>query len=394
MSPERNCRKSFLADDKAIESLYNDAYFNREDLEVKFIKEKGPGILISIVVALAATMLCKISIGSFSLEIVGAPVFSILIGMVITLIFPSLAANKYMAAGIKFTSKKILQWAVVILGFTLNLGTIVQVGGRSLPVIISTICVSLLVAFIMMKILKVDHKTACLIGVGSSICGGSAIAATAPVIDADDETVARSISVIFLFNVLAALIFPYFGQAIGLGSEGFAIFAGTAVNDTSSVTAAASTAETLYGVDGILSAAVTVKLTRTLAIIPITLILALVRTRRAKKRGGEKSSVSIKQIFPFFIIYFVLASVITTVIGLLPENAFTVFYNGSFVSAMKWLAKFFIAMAMCAIGLNTNIVDLVKKGGKPILIGFCCWVFITATSLLVQLLTGTFFTSI
>ena len=145
----------------------------------------------------------------------------------------------------------------------------------------------------MMKLMKVDPKTACLIGVGSSICGGSAIAATAPVIDADDEDVARSISVIFLFNVLAALIFPTLGHAIGLGTEGFAVFAGTAVNDTSSVTAAASTAEGIYGYSGILSAAVTVKLTRTLAIIPITLVLALYRTAKAKKSGGSKADFSI-----------------------------------------------------------------------------------------------------
>ena len=137
-----------------------------------------------------------------------------------------------------------------------------------------------------MKLLKIESKTAVLIGVGSSICGGSAIAATAPVIDADDEDVARSISVIFLFNILAALIFPALGHSIGLGTEGFAVFAGTAVNDTSSVTAAASTAENLYHTSGILSAAVTVKLTRTLAIIPITLALALYRTVKAKKNGN------------------------------------------------------------------------------------------------------------
>lgn len=177
---------------------------------------------------------------------------------------------------------------MVILGFSLNLSTIAQVGAKSLPVIVGTISISLIVAFIMMKLMKVDPKTACLIGVGSSICGGSAIAATAPVIDADDEDVARSISVIFLFNVLAALIFPTLGHAIGLGTEGFAVFAGTAVNDTSSVTAAASTAEGIYGYSGILSAAVTVKLTRTLAIIPITLVLALYRTAKAKKAAAVK----------------------------------------------------------------------------------------------------------
>lgn len=359
-----------------------------------FIKEKCPGMLLCILVAAIATILGGLKIGSFSLEVVGAPVFAIVIGMIITLIVPSLAGNKLFVGGIKFTSKKILQWAVIILGFSLNLGTIVAVGGKSLPVIVSTIATSLIVAFLMMKLLHMDPKVSCLIGVGSSICGGSAIAATAPVIDADDKEVAQSISVIFLFNVLAALIFPTLGHAIGLGSEGFAIFAGTAVNDTSSVTAAASTAESIYGVDGILSAAVTVKLTRTLAIIPITLVLALHRAKKAKKSGEEGSTYSFKRVFPMFILYFVGAAVITTIVGILPESVFTAFYMGYFVKAMKWLAKFFIAMAMCAIGLNTNLVELVKKGGKPILMGFTCWVAITLVSIGMQLLTGIFYTSI
>ena len=194
--------------------------------------------------------------------------------------------------------------------------------------------------------------------------------------------------------MLAALIFPTLGHAIGLGSEGFAIFAGTAVNDTSSVTACASTAEGIYGVEGILSSAVTVKLTRTLAIIPITLVLAIYRTRKAKKEGSEGGGYSLKKIFPFFIIYFIVAAVITTVVSSMPASEFQTFYLGTWVKAMKWLAKFFIAMAMCAIGLNTNIINLVKKGGKPIAMGLCCWIGITAVSLIVQLITGIFYTNI
>lgn len=363
---------------------------------MSFVKKNALGVLFCAVIAGVSTFLAAQSIGGFSLEIIGAPVFAILFGMIITLIFPKLAVADNMKGGITFTSKKILQYAVIILGFSLNLGTIASVGVKSLPVIISTILTSLLVAMLLMKVMKIDKRVACLVGVGSSICGGSAIAATAPVIDADDEEVAQSISVIFLFNVLAALIFPTLGYSVlKLGSEGFAMFAGTAVNDTSSVTAAASTADGLYGTSGaILASAVTVKLTRTLAIIPITLVLAFIRTKRAKKAGGEGAKVSLKSIFPFFIIYFLIASVITTVVGLMPAGAFADFYNTTFVGAAKWLAKFFIAMAMCAIGLNTNIVNLVKKGGKPILLGFCCWVSITAVSLLVQLLTGVYSTNL
>lgn len=353
------------------------------------IKKNAPGIAICIVVAFVSAFLAKLSIGSFSLEVIGAPVFAILFGMVITLIMPSLASKN--ESGIKFTSKKVLQWAVVLLGFSLNINKIAEVGSKSLPVIISTVATSLIAAFIMMKLLKIDSKVATLIGVGSSICGGSAIAATAPVINADDKEIAQSISVIFLFNVLAALIFPTLGYRIlGLGSEGFAVFAGTAVNDTSSVTAAASTADGLYGLNEvILPAATTVKLTRTLAIIPITLVLSFITARKSKK----EANFSIKKIFPFFILYFVAASIVTTVVGNLQEGGFKSFYMNDFVHYMKVLSKFFIAMAMCAIGLNTNIVQLVRKGGKPILMGFVCWVSITAVSLLVQYATGIYFTN-
>ena len=153
-----------------------------------------------------------------------------------------------------------------------------------------------------------------LVGVGSSICGGSAIAATAPVIEADDDEVAQAISVIFFFNMIAALLFPTLGGILGFSTtsgESFGIFAGTAVNDTSSVTATASTWDSLYHLgSATLDKAVTVKLTRTLAIIPITLALAFIRTRSQKAEGKK---VELKKIFPMFILYFVLASVITTI---------------------------------------------------------------------------------
>ena len=358
------------------------------------MKNKGLGILLCVLIAGIATVLSGLHIGSFSMEIIGAPVLSILMGMLITMVRPSLAESDALKTGIKFTSKKVLQWAVIILGFSLNLGAIAKMGEQSLPVIISTISTSLIVAFVMMRILKMDGKVSCLIGVGSSICGGSAIAATAPVIDANDEEVAQAISVIFLFNVIAALIFPSLGYALGFGTEGFAIFAGTAVNDTSSVTAVASTAEGLYGVEGILSSAVTVKLVRALAIIPITLVLALYRTYHSKKDETTGGEFSLKKIFPWFILFFIAAAIITTVVGIMPENGFTVFYTGTFVKAMKWLAKFFIAMAMSAIGLNTNLVNLVKKGGKPILMGFSCWAAITAVSIGMQYALGMFYTNL
>ena len=128
--------------------------------------------------------------------------------------------------------------------------------------------------------------------------------------------------------------------------------------------------------------------------MPHTLVLALYRTAQSKKKGGEGTSFSFKSVFPFFILYFIAAAVLTTIMGVIPESGLTALYIGSFIPAMKWLAKFFIAMAMCAIGLNTNLVNLIKKGGKPIIMGFCCWVCITAMSLFVQYVTGIFYTNL
>ena len=338
---------------------------------MKEMKKNVKGILLCFGIAVVCFFLGK------WFPIIGGPVFAIIIGMVITLF---LKDKTTLQDGITFTSKKILQWAVILLGFGLNLSVIASTGKQSLPIILTTIGVSLLISFILCKVMKVPGKISCLVGVGSSICGGSAIAATAPVIDADDEEVAQAISVIFFFNVLAAIIFPYLGTFLGFqGSESFGIFAGTAVNDTSSVTATASTWDSMHNLgSATLDKAVTVKLTRTLAIIPITLVLGFYRMRQEKKANVEGKKIEWKKVFPIFILYFILASVITTI----ATNVFHV--SNEVFTPLKELSKFFIIMAMAAIGLNTNIVTLVKKGGKPIFMGFCCWVGITVVSIVMQ----------
>lgn len=349
-------------------------YFGRIDFGIggnmNFIKKNGKGFLLCLAIAIPAWFLGK------QFPIIGGAVIAIIAGMIITLFIKDKTTFE---SGVKFVSKKILQWAVILLGFGLNLNVILSTGKQSLPIIICTIATSLIIAFILHKLMHIPSKIATLVGVGSSICGGSAIAATAPVIDADDEEVAQAISVIFFFNVLAAILFPTFGKLIGFDTTSgtsFGIFAGTAVNDTSSVTAAAATWDSMWNLgSATLDKAVTVKLTRTLAIIPITLVLALMRTRKEAGSQGEK--VDFKKIFPFFILYFVAASIITTI-------AVSCGVDASVFHPVKELSKFFIVLAMAAIGINTDIVKLVKTGGKPIFMGFCCWVGITGMSLLLQ----------
>ena len=337
-----------------------------------FIKKNGSGILVCLAIAIPSWLLGKM------FPVIGGAVIAIIAGMIVTMFWD----NKGKAEpGIKWTSRVILQTAVVLLGFGMNLGVIFQTGKQSLPIIICTITTSLIIAWILQKALKVPANTSILVGVGSSICGGSAIAAGGPVIGADDDEIAQSIAVIFFFNVLAAIFFPILGKAIGfdtVNGESFGIFAGTAINDTSSVTAAASTWDSMWNLGSeTLNKAVTVKLTRTLAIIPITLGLSLIQAKKSIKEGKQTTKFSLKRAFPMFILYFVIAAIITTVCVHMGVDA------GVF-QPIKELSKFMIIMAMAAIGLNSNVIQLIKTGGKPIIVGASCWCGITVVSLIMQ----------
>lgn len=321
-------------------------------------KKDISGILFSALIAACAYFLGK------KFPVIGGPVFGILFGIILN----NFNRPESLEAGIKFTSKKVLQLAVVLLGFGLNLGEIIVVGKSSLLIILSTISTALIIAFAAAKVLNIDSDIATLVGVGSSICGGSAIAATAPVINAKDEDIATSISVIFLFNIIAALIFPTLGVKLGMTHTGFGMWAGTAINDTSSVVAASGTWSTMFNDDTALNYATIVKLTRTLAIIPITLVLGIIKSKDSTEKVNPLKA------FPTFILFFLLASIITTLLPL-PET---------FLSSMKFLSKFFIIMAMSAIGLNTDIKKLISQGGKAILEGALCWIGIICVSLLMQ----------
>ena len=314
---------------------------------MNFIQKNFKGILVCFLIAIPSWLIGK------AFPVIGGPVIAILAGMVITCFWTEKGTAE---SGIKWTSKIILQTAVVLLGFGMNLGVILQTGKQSLPIIISTISTSLIIAWLLRKVLNVPSNTSILVGVGSSICGGSAI------------------YVIFFFNVIAAVLFPVLGNALGFDTtsgNAFGVFAGTAINDTSSVTAAASTWDSMWNLGSeTLNTAVTVKLTRTLAIIPITLVLSLVRAKSSGK-------FSLKRAFPMFILYFIIAAVITTVCMSLGVSA-------DVFAPLKELSKFFIIMAMAAIGLNSNVVKLIKSGGKPILLGASCWVGITVVSLAMQ----------
>lgn len=334
-----------------------------------YIKEKVeplPGIFFCLLLALPAWFLGK------QFPMIGGPVFGILFGMILSTLFPQASAVK----GISFTTKKILQYAIILIGFEMNLMTILIVGKQSLMVMLFTLSAAFLSAFALGKILKLPGNVTTLIGVGTSICGGSAIAATAPVIQAEDKDVAQAISTIFLFNILAVFLFPFLGHLMGMSDQGFGMWAGTAINDTSSVVAAGSAWSAASGTNEALEFATIVKLTRTLMIIPITLCLALYQVN---KKRAQEGNFSLRRIFPWFILGFLAAAMIHTFLPL-PEL---------WASRLAMTGKFMIVMAMSAIGLNTQLKRLIKSGWKPILLGVGCWFSVATVSLLVQKLMGT-----
>jgi uncharacterized integral membrane protein (TIGR00698 family) len=325
-----------------------------------------PGLALVAAIAAVATFL-----GSL-LPVIGGPVFGIVIGAILAIFIRS---GTVVEAGAKFASKRVLQASIVVLGTGLSLTQVVSVGVASLPVMLGTLIVALAGAWFIGRLLKIDGDTRTLIGVGTGICGASAIAATTAVIDAAEAKVAYAIGTIFTFNVAAVLLFPTIGHLLDLSQHAFGLWAGTAINDTSSVVAAAYTYGTAAG-----AFAVVVKLTRTLMIIPISLGLAVITARKELAAGSTtRRRVSWRKLIPLFIVGFLIASGLET-FGVIPAT---------WHPALGWIGTFFITMALSGIGLSTRLGTLKAAGHRPLLLGGILWVLVAVTSLLLQWATGT-----
>ncbi|HAE22908.1 MAG TPA: putative sulfate exporter family transporter [Spirochaetaceae bacterium] len=337
-----------------------------------------PGIALCLAIAALAW-----SLGSI-LPVIGSAVFAIASGITIG----ALQKGERFKPGIRFAGKKLLQYSIILLGFDMQLSRVVAVGGQSLFVMLFTLSAAFIAAAAMGKALKLSGNVGILIGVGTAICGGSAIAAAAPVLRAKDEEIAQAISTIFLFNVAAVFIFPPLGSLLGLSDQGFGIWAGTAVNDTSSVVAAASAWSQRGGDDAALATATIVKLTRTLMIIPVCLALAWHTTRKSvagshgiSVAGATTSAAqgfSLARTFPWFVLGF-LAAALANSFAPLPAPL---------PALLARAGKFLIVMAMSAIGLSTNLKKLLAGGRKPLALGLVCWFTVAAVSLAVQAAVG------
>lgn len=326
------------------------------------VRDLLPGLALCLAIAGIASL-----IGRF-VPVIGSAMPAIVLGAAIALIRRPTAI---LVPGVAFAGKRVLQLAVVLLGTQLPLTEVVSVGVESFPVMLSTLVVCLVAAWLLGRAMRVGSELTTLIGVGTGICGASAIAAVAPVIGASSSSIAYAVSTIFLFNVAAVLVFPWLGHLAGLDQHTFGLFAGTAVNDTSSVVATAA----IYG-SAALGFAVVVKLVRTLMIIPISVGLA-VRTARRARRSGEDASpltpMGVVRLVPWFLVGFLVASLLRT-LGVVPESA---------AAAAGAASVFLIATAMAGIGLSVDVSAFRSAGLRPLLLGGLLWVVVTVTALLV-----------
>ena len=333
-----------------------------------------PGIILSVGIAAIACFIESL----LPIHLIGAAVMAMFIGIIVNYFIRN---TVFFTSGIKFTSKKILKLAIILLGLSLNITTILHVGKLSLVVMVFTLLTCFGGGYFIGKALGLNWKLSNLISAGTGICGGSAIAAIAPTIEADDNDIAYAMSATFLFDMAMILLFPIMGKSIGMSDQAFGIWAGTAVNDTSSVVATGYTFSEAAG-----DFATMVKLTRTLAIIPTVITFSLINLRIRKKEalannGNEKdlkANFKITKIFPWFILGFVAMSIVTSV--------FTI--PTAVVSGTKNVSKFLMVSALAAIGLNTSFSKLKKAGIRPMIHGFIISALVVIVALLVEIGMG------
>jgi uncharacterized integral membrane protein (TIGR00698 family) len=328
------------------------------------------GIILTILLALTA----KAVSSYIPMHLISGSVLALMLGMLLN---PIIREISIFNTGINFVSKKILKAGIVLMGLTLSFSQVLSVGGYSLIVMTFTLLTAFGGGYLFGRLFNMNWKLSSLISAGTGVCGGSAIAAVAPTIEAENSHIAYAISATFIFDVLMVILFPLAGRYLGMSDLGFGLWAGTAVNDTSSVVAAGYAFSDAAG-----AFAVIVKLTRTLSIIPIVMIFSFINARENKKLGvsgnEHREKVEIKNIFPYFILLFLMMVAVKS----------TGFISAELSSNIASISKFMMIMALGAIGLTTNFSEVSDSGIKPLLHGFIISSLVVIVSFTIQLFIG------
>lgn len=337
---------------------------------MNFIKKYSAGILLTVILSYVAIFISGLIPGN----LISAGVFSLLLGMIIN---PIISKYDIFSKGMSFVSKKILRLAIVLMGATLSFSQVFQVGKYSLFVMIFTLFTAFVGGYYLGKLFKMNWKLSGLISAGTGICGGSAIAAISPTIDADANDIAYAISATFIFDIVMVILFPIAGKYFGMSDLGYGLWTGTAVNDTSSVVAAGYAFSDAAG-----NFSLIVKLTRTLSIVPAVLVFSFINEKLKLKNNKETKikteKLDLKKIFPWFIMMFLVMVGIKST-GIISDVASI---------KISTISKFFMIMSLGAIGLKTNFKEVSKSGFLPMLHGFIISALVVVVSFVVQMFMG------
>ncbi|TLQ40509.1 putative sulfate exporter family transporter [Ruoffia tabacinasalis] len=328
------------------------------------------GIVVALILAVISIMITNVLPNGY----VGASVMAMLIGMVLHPLVKKLLPS---FTGIDLVAKRLLKVSIVLMGGSLSLTQVVEVGKFSLIVMVFTLATAFIFGNLIGKWFNMDWKLSNLISVGTGVCGGSAIAAVSPIIKAKDEDIAYALSTTFIFDILMVILFPIAGQFFGMTDLGFGLWAGTAINDTSSVVAASYAFSEVAG-----NYAVIVKLTRTLAIVPIVFIYSIVNQRIEQKThyvdGNSDATFKLTRVIPWFILFFLIMVILRSV-GVI---------SAEFGSTLSSISKFFMVMSLGAIGLRTNFKSVAQSGILPMVHGFIISMLVVIVSFVIQMMLG------
>lgn len=324
-------------------------------------KKQVPGLFLAFGIAVVAYIINAI----LPSGLLGATLIALLLGMLLN---PIVMRTDSYDSGMNWTSKYVLRAGIILAGITLSFSQVIEAGKYALVLMVFTLATAFGVGYLCKKVFKINWKLASLLSISTAICGGTAVATLGPTIHAKNRDIAYAISATFLFDLLTVIAFPWIGQWLGLSDTSYGLWIGTAVNDTSSVVAAGYAFSDAAGV-----LATIVKLTRTLFIVPLVLIFSWIYAKKeTPSQSAEK--VNIKNIFPWFILGFLIVVGIRST-GFLPEST---------VDSVAFLSKFFLSMALAAIGLKTSFKEIAGVGIKPMIAGMVIDVSVVFVSLFAQ----------
>ena len=389
---------------------------------VTVIKKYPLGIILSAILAVVGVLISSL----IPYGLISGGVIALILGMLVNPLI--MKKQEYFVGGLKFSSSILLKSAIVLMGASLSFSQVLEVGKFSLIVMCFTLFTSFFFGYLFGRLFKMNWELSSLISAGTGICGGSAIAAISPVIDASDTDIAYAMSATFIFDIFMVILFPILGKAFHMSDLGYGLWAGTAVNDTSSVVAAGYAFSDAAG-----NFAVIVKLTRTLSIIPVVIIFSFIKQHVTRKKlastvissdtaianlslenttalvstsshtasnidsasddmpfcppnvteinineNAKKTKINFLKICPFFIILFLVMVGIKSS-GIIPDVASDI---------ISEISKFLMVMALASIGLKTNFKKLSKSGFKPMLHGFIISLLVVLVSFGVQFMFG------